>query len=71
MTQGERIIKWCNEHGAITSFEAFMELGITQLATRIRELEQDKGYSFDREQIKSKNRYGETVYFTEYKLNKE
>lgn len=69
MTQGQRIIRWCNEFGSITSYQAFSELGITQLATRIRELEQDKGYDFKREQQKSVNRYGETVYFTKYKLN--
>ena len=71
MTQGERIIKWCEVYGAITSYEAFMELGITQLATRIRELEIDKGYEFERKQIKSINRYGETVRFTEYILQGE
>ena len=71
MTQGQRIIKWCDDYGSITSFQAFMELGITQLATRIRELEIDKGYEFERKQIKSKNRYGETVYFTEYILQGE
>ena len=71
MTQWQRIIKWCNEFGEITSYQAFSEFGITQLATRIRELEQEKGYTFERERIKSKNRYGETVYFTKYKLKKE
>ena len=37
ITQRERIIKYIRDYGSITSFEAYKDLGITQLATRIKE----------------------------------
>ena len=38
MTQAERIIEFMEEHGSITSMEAFRKLGITKLTTRISEM---------------------------------
>lgn len=70
MTQGERIKQYCKDFGSITSMQAFMDLGVTQLATRIKELE-EKGTLFDRETVKSKNRYGEPIHYTKYTLKKE
>ena len=67
MNQGDRIIEYIKRHGSITPMEAFMELGITKLATRISELKRC-GYKFEQEYIKSKNRYGEEVHYMQYKL---
>ena len=67
MTQGERIIKYINDFGSITSFEAYTDLGITQLGARLHELQND-GYSFKRQVEKGKNRYGEPVHYTRYSL---
>lgn len=70
-TQKVRIIKYIKEFGSINPMQAFMDLGITKLSTRIGELERENGYSFKREKGKGKNRYGEICYFTIYKLEKE
>jgi esterase/lipase superfamily enzyme len=70
MNQRELILKYIKEFGSITSFEAYIDLGITQLATRIKELK-EQGYSFSYEWISKKNRYGKKVAFKKYKLEEE
>jgi len=67
MTQCERIKEYIFLHGSITTFEAFTELGITRLASRIHDL-QEQGEPIIREKVKSKNRYGEPVTYTRYKI---
>lgn len=65
--QRQRIINYIREFGSITSKEAYDDLGITQLATRIKELK-EQGYEFKTECENSKNRYGERVDFKRYYL---
>ena len=67
MTQGERIINYIKQFGSITPMEAFMDLGITKLATRISELSQE-GVEFYKEYMKTKNRFGEPAYYMRYWL---
>ena len=67
ITQRQRIVKYIRDFGSITSFEACADLGITQLATRIKELK-DEGYKFKTEWINSKNKYGEPISFKRYFL---
>lgn len=66
MTQAQRIAEYLDEFGAITPLDAFRDLGITKLATRISEMKRD-GYRFSQKYEKSKNRYGEPVYYMEYR----
>ena len=42
-------IKYINDFGSITSYQAYADLGVTQLGTRIKELKA-KGYEFKTEQ---------------------
>ena len=56
MSQKERIIEYINKFGSITSLQAYVDLGITQLGARIDGLERD-GYSFYKEWKESKNRF--------------
>lgn len=70
MTQCERVIDYIKSFGSITSFQAYADLGITQLGARIDDL-QKRGYAFKKEQRKSKNRYGDPVHYTEYSLEEE
>lgn len=70
MTQCERIIKFMRENGSITTLDAFVELGITRLASRIHDLQSD-GYVIARETVRSKNRYGEPVHYLRYSLKEE
>ncbi len=67
LTQKDRILLWIADNGSITSWDAYKELGITQLATRIFELK-DLGYKFSKERIISKNRYGYPTHYDIYRL---
>ena len=67
MTQREAILEYIREFGSITPLQAFADLGITKLATRISEMRKD-GYEFRIETVRSKNRYGKPVYFAKYSL---
>ena len=67
MTQCEQIIDYLHQFGSITPMEAFADLGITKLATRVSEMRKD-GREFKIERIKSKNRFGKTVHFAKYSL---
>ena len=67
MTQCERIIDYINEFGSISTMEAFTDLGITRLASRIHDL-RCEGYDIERETVRSNNRYGEPVHFMRYSL---
>lgn len=66
MTQAQRILKYIDEKGSITPFEAFAELGITKLATRISELRRD-GEKIEKRYVTGTNRFGEKVQYMEYR----
>ena len=65
--QCEKIIKYINEFGSITTLDAFTDLGCTRLASRICDLKK-QGYLFDKSFEKSKNRFGEDVTYIRYRL---
>lgn len=67
MTQKERVIQYIKQYGSISTWEAFRDLGITRLAARVADLEND-GYQVNREREAVKNRYGEVTYITRYSL---
>lgn len=67
ITQKDRILKWLEDYGTITSWDAYKELGITQLGARIFELKQ-MDYKFTKETICTKNRYGYPTHYDKYKL---
>ena len=70
MTQCERVLKYMKDFGSINSLQAITDLGIMRLAARISNL-REAGYRIDRQIVKSRNRYGEPVYFAEYRLMEE
>lgn len=67
LTQCQRIIDYMEQFGSISSFEAFADLGIVRLASRIHDLK-GQGYNITSEIRSSKNRFGETVSFKVYRL---
>lgn len=67
MNQGERIIRYIEDFGSISPFEAFVDLGITKLATRISELIRSGVKIIKRPETKV-NRYGERVRYMRYFL---
>lgn len=66
-TQKERILEYIRQIGYITSWDAYQELGITQLGARIFELKQE-GIWFDEKTIYTKNKLNESTHYTEYRL---
>jgi len=67
ITQKDRIINYIREFGSISSWEAYSDLGITQLGARIDQLKKE-GHEFKTEWETSTNRYGETVTYKRYSL---
>lgn len=65
MTQREAILQYIEEFGSITPMQAFGDLSITKLATRISEMRKD-GMKFTIEMVNVKNRYGKTVTYAKY-----
>ena len=66
MTQHERILDFIDRHGSITPMDAFLDLGITKLATRVSELIRG-GVRIEKTQKSGKNRFGEPVRYMEYR----
>ena len=67
MTQHTLILDYMTEHWSITTFEAYEQLGITKLTTRISELRQG-GFVIRQRTESGLNRYGKLVTFNRYWL---
>lgn len=68
--QTDRILRYIKEFGSITAAQAFNDLGVSQLATRIFELNKS-GYEIQSRFVTGKNRYGEPVKYKEYYLGEQ
>lgn len=66
-TQCQRILEYLKQHGSITSWEAYSQLGVTQLSARITNLK-DRGYVFVKERVCKNNRFNEKTRFDVYRL---
>lgn len=66
-TQKQRIINYIRQFGSISSWEAYSDLGITQLGARIDQLKKE-GYEFKTEWESSTNRFGERTDYKRYYL---
>ena len=71
MTQDERVIKYINDFGSISPMEAFMDLGVTKLATIVSRLRKEKNMVFFQEYLPATNRYGEKCYYMRYWLDEK
>lgn len=71
MTQKELIIQYLKDFGSITPMEAFADLGITKLSTRISEMRNQDGMEFKIETVKGKNRYGKATHYARYSFPEE
>lgn len=67
ITQKDRIINYIREFGSISSWEAYADLGITQLGARIDQLKKE-GYEFRTEWESRKNRFNEDTTYKRYYL---
>lgn len=67
-TQCQRIIKFIEDFGSITTLDAFLQLGVCRLASRICELRK-QGYEIKDKQEFVLNRYGEKCYIKRYYID--
>jgi hypothetical protein len=70
MTQHEMILNYIADFGSITPMEAFSDLGVTKLSTRISEMRK-KGVEFKIETVKGRNRYGKATRYARYSFPDE
>ena len=70
ITQCDRIIEYMRRFGSISTLEAFNDLGVARLASRIHDLKA-QGYNIISETRTTKNRFGETVHHSVYSLAEE
>lgn len=70
MTQKEQIYDYIVVFGSITPMDAFTDLGITKLATRVSEMKEE-GVNIIGEWESTKNRYGKTVRYMRYRLGEQ
>lgn len=65
--QKQRVINYIRQFGSISSWEAYSDLGITQLGARIDQLKKE-GHEFRTEWESSTNRFGERTDYKRYYL---
>ena len=66
MTQCQRILQYIDDNGSISTMEAFNDLGVARLASRIHDLRK-MGIGIEAETHYGKNRYGEQIHYAVYK----
>ena len=64
ITMKDRVLRYMNDYGSITTRQAFIDLGCTRLSEYIRQLRLE--YDIADKWIQRKNRYGEKVHFKKY-----
>ena len=69
LTQHGQILDYLGRTEWITPMDAFVNLGITKLATRVSEMKKT-GRKFRSEFVEVDNRYGKTVRVKRYALDK-
>lgn len=66
-TQRDKVLNYIRRFGYITSWQAYADLGVTQLGARIFELK-EQGYEFTTKRVYTTNRLGEKTHYDEYRL---
>ena len=67
----KEIIKYLENYGSITTYDAFKMFGATRLSAIIYNLRHNYGMNIKNKTIESKDRYGNTCNFDAYILVKE
>lgn len=68
ITHKDRVLKYMQDYGSITSLDAIREFGNTRLSASIWILRHEDGIEIDSIFESCKNRYGETVSYARYYL---
>ena len=69
-TQCQRILSYMKQFGSISTLQAFVDLGVARLASRIHDLKR-MGYKINSEMKQDRNRWGEITFFKVYSLVEE
>lgn len=64
-----KVFKYINDFGSITTYQAFTDLGCTRLSEYIRQLRLT--HQINDEWLETTNRYGEKVRFKKYYLSSD
>ena len=67
INQQLRVLNYMEQFGAITSLDAFKDLGVTRLAAVIFKLKKS-GVPIKKDMLVSTNRWGEEVRFARYSI---
>lgn len=70
-TQRHEVLQYMREHGSITRMESFLNIGVTELSSRIGELERLDNVKIKREPITITVRSGKKVNITKYSILEE
>jgi len=68
MTNKDRVLKYIEDFGSISSLEAFNDLGNTRLSASIWLLRHEDGLEIESITETKKNRYGEKTHYSRYYL---
>lgn len=68
MSQWELVLAYIKAHGSITSLQAVTDLGIIDLAGRVRDL-RHRGFQIIATPETGKNRYGDKCRYVRYSFN--
>lgn len=68
MTQNEEVLDYLKRHKTITQLDAFRELGIMRLASRISDLRKE-GEPISKRMIEVRARNGRKAYVAEYSMS--
>ena len=68
--QHDRILQYMRDFGSITTLDAFRDLGITKLTTRISEMRRD-GVTIIGTPESVENRYGDKCHIHRYTLKED
>lgn len=69
MTQQERILNYILKFGSISPMEAFRDLGVTKLSTRVGEINRTSTkFLIEGRYEETKNRFGEKVRYKRYRF---
>lgn len=69
-TQAQLVLDYITAFGSITQLEAFRDLGVMRLASRVSELKK-KGYEIESKPETVKNRFGKKISVKRYRLAEE
>lgn len=70
MTQTEKVLKYMQERGSITTMDAFRELGITRLSARIYDLKHE-GHTIRESSQSGKTKDGTSYTVARYSLGEK